>query len=124
MNRIDHSRCGRPQWNARSRFGFLRMIAVIAIGLAAAACEYPQIPGYLCDQTNNCADVPTTECNPQFNLCVCASTELIYCPALRECVPDAECLPEAGAPCHDGGGSGGAGGAGGAGGGAGGAGGG
>jgi len=45
------------------------------------------------DETNNCADVPTTFCKPQFNLCVCKSTDLVYCPEYVSCVPMAQCFP-------------------------------
>lgn len=79
--------------NSKSLEWFFKLLVPILIGLAIPACEYPQLPGYQCDKTNNCADVPTTSCEPKYNLCLCpaADIELIWCPKYRRCVSEPEC---------------------------------
>jgi len=113
MKSIERHRSDRVFESSRAGRRSLGLLAAIMIGLAAPACEYPELSGYHCDETNNCADVPTTFCKPQFNLCVCKSTDLVYCPEYVSCVPWAQCFPDAGPVCDAGSGEGGHGGGGG-----------
>jgi len=110
MKRIERYRSGRVFESSRARRRSLGLLATIMIGLAAPACEYPVLPGYHCDETNNCADVPTTICRPEYNVCVCESNKLVYCPEFVACVPLAQCFPDAGPVCDAGSGEGGHGG--------------
>ncbi len=98
------------------------LVALVAVLIGVPTCYSYEYPGvYYCDETNNCADVPTTVCVTEENRCRCPTTGHIFCYKFQECIPEAECFAEAGAPCQDGsGGGGGAGGGGGSGGGGGG----
>jgi hypothetical protein len=120
MSKLERHRNGHEGWTARFASRFLGVLAMVVSGMAAPTCYWYEHPGiYYCDETNNCADVPTTICQAETNTCECPTAGHIWCFKHSKCIPEAECFAEAGAPCHDGGsgGVGGAGGAGGAGGG-------
>jgi uncharacterized membrane protein YgcG len=103
---------------ARPVSRLLGVLVLVTAGLVSPTCYSYEYPGtYYCDETNNCADVPTTFCNTAINECVCPTEGHIWCLKHSKCMPVAECFPEAGAPCHDGGSGGSGGGQGGAGGG-------
>jgi len=81
------------------------VLILVTAGFAVPTCLEYQYPGlYYCDETNNCADVPTTICQADINECLCPSTDHLWCYKHRRCMPEEECFPEAGAPCDAGGG--------------------
>jgi len=116
MNTFKRSQDRRESPAGSACWRFLGSLVVLTFWLAAPACEYNIFPGYHCDETNNCADLPTTVCEPEYNLCVCPGPDRTFCHAFRECVPISECHPDAGPVCDAGNGDGGVGGSGGSGG--------
>jgi len=109
MGRIQNAYQART---ARSASRLLGVLVMVVAGLTASTCSWYEHPGvYYCDETNNCADVPTTVCVTEENRCRCPTTGHIFCYKFQKCIPEAECFAEAGAPCQDA--SGGGGGAGG-----------
>ena len=78
----------------------LAMLILATAALIVSNCLAYQYPGvYYCDETNNCADVPTTVCVTEENRCRCPTPGHIYCVKFTKCIPEAECFAEAGAPC-------------------------
>jgi uncharacterized membrane protein YgcG len=122
MSRIERQREDRERQGGKPTLRMIGVLIVVITGLAVPACDWYEHPGtYYCDETNNCADVPTTICQASTNTCECPTVGHIWCFKYSKCIPEAECFQDAGAPCDAGSGSGGSGGgAGGAGGGGGG----
>lgn len=104
MNGIMRDRNGRALRRIRMRWRFLAAIGLVAFWLTGPGCEYEVFPGYHCDETNNCADFPTTVCREEYNLCVCPKPNHTFCEKFRSCVPIEECHPDAGPVCNCGGG--------------------
>jgi hypothetical protein len=117
MKRMEQYPNGHERRTRRSLSRPLSVLAVLTVGLVASTCSWYEHPGiYYCDETNNCADVPTTVCITETNRCKCPNPDHLYCFAYSKCMTDAECFPDAGSEC-DAGGSGGGNGSGGGGGG-------
>lgn len=70
-------------------FALLSLLFVLLFG----ACSDPS-EGYIywCDETNNCADVPTTVCS-EHNTCLCPKENYIFCYRFNACVPLDVCSP-------------------------------
>jgi uncharacterized membrane protein YgcG len=106
MNRAENRRTAQAPQRGRPWFRSLRALVVLTAGLAAPTCDLPDYPSrYWCDETHNCADVPTTVCLEEHNFCVCPDPSHVYCPAFVSCVPDAQCFPEDHPECGAGDGS-------------------
>ena len=111
MGSTEGHRSRRYAWTGRSALRLV--VAFLAFAVGVSTCYSYEYPGvYYCDETNNCADVPTTVCVTEENRCRCPTAGNLYCYKYSRCTTEAECFPEAGAPCDAGTSTGGGGGGG------------
>jgi len=107
MNRIERHLNSRALRRGGSRWRFLGALVVVTAGLTASTCDWYEHPGvYYCDETNNCADVPTTVCVTKENRCRCPNPDHLYCYNRSKCMTEAECFPDMDPVCGVGGGGG------------------
>jgi len=103
MSGMEHDRNAHRSQMSRYGSRLLSVLVLVLAGLGVPTCYWYEHPGvYYCDETNNCADVPTTVCVTEENRCRCPTAGHLYCYMYSRCTTEAECFPEAGAPCDAG----------------------
>jgi uncharacterized membrane protein YgcG len=95
MNRIGRHESGHKRGGTivRSSLWGALTIAVVAVGAPTCWLETP--PGlWRCNETNNCADVPTTVCRVEENRCTCTVCGHVFCPEHNKCIPIEDCYSD------------------------------
>lgn len=95
MNRIGRHGIRHKRREVSLRASLLGMLTIVAIGVGAPTCWLETPPGlYRCNETNNCADVPTTVCRVEENRCVCTVCGHVFCPEVNKCIPIEACYSD------------------------------